>query len=138
MAARATRHLGESLMRIILVISLVLSGLVLVPRPAAASLEGSWRGTGVVQYRGNTDNLRCRVRFSPAGAKSFALSSDCTTETGRYATSGRVTASGFNRYHGQVQGEGVTGQVTIVQQGKRLSVSVTSRKGSARLSLSRH
>jgi len=124
-------------MRIILALSVMLAGVAFMPQPAAASLEGAWRGTGVVNYRGGADKLRCRVSFSRAGAKSFAISSDCATETGRYATSGRVVASGANRYFGLVQGEGVTGKVVIVQHGSRLSVSVTSRRGSARLSLSR-
>jgi murein DD-endopeptidase MepM/ murein hydrolase activator NlpD len=70
-------------------------------------------------------------------AKAFGVSSDCATETGRYAASGRVVASGSNRYFGLVQGEGVTGKVVIVQHGRSLSVSVTSRRGSAKLSLSR-
>ena len=76
-------------------------------------------------------------RLNPPGATSFGVSSDCATETGRYAASGRVVASGSNRYFGLVQGEGVTGKVVIVQHGRSLSVSVTSRRGSAKLSLSR-
>jgi hypothetical protein len=71
-------------------------------------------------------------------AKSFAVSSQCATETGRYDASGRVVSSGANRYFGLVQGQGVSGKVVIVQHGNRLSVTVTSRRGSARLSLSRH
>jgi hypothetical protein len=125
-------------MRIILTISLILLGVAAMPQPAAAELGGSWRGSGVVQYRGGADKLRCRVHFSRVSAKAFGVSSDCATETGRYATSGRVVASGTNRYFGLVQGEGVTGKVVITQRGNRLSVSVTSRRGSAKLSLSRH
>ena len=77
------------------------------------------------------------MHFSRVSAKAFGVSSDCATETGRYAASGRVVASGSNRYFGLVQGEGVTGKVVIVQHGRSLSVSVTSRRGSAKLSLSR-
>lgn len=137
MAVGAIRLLREGFMRIILALSLILVSVAFMPQPAAASLEGSWRGSGIVKYKGGADKLRCRVHFSRAGAKSFAVSSDCATETGRYAASGRVVASGTNRYFGLVQGEGVTGKVVIVQHGKRLSVSVTSRRGSAKLSLSR-
>jgi hypothetical protein len=124
-------------MRIILAVSVLLVGIAFMSQPAAASLEGSWRGSGIVSYKGGADKVRCRVHFSRAGAKSFGVSSDCATETGRYATTGRVVASGANRYFGLIQGEGVTGKVVIVQHGKRLSVSVTSRRGSAKLSLSR-
>jgi murein DD-endopeptidase MepM/ murein hydrolase activator NlpD len=126
-------------MRIILILSLVVAAMAFAPVPANAvtSLEGSWRGSGIVKYKGGADKMRCRVHFSRAGATSFGVSSDCATETGRYAASGRVVASGSNRYFGLVQGEGVTGKVVIVQHGRSLSVSVTSRRGSAKLSLSR-
>lgn len=124
-------------MRIILTLSLIVFGISFMPQPAAAGPEGSWRGSGVVNYRGGADKLRCRVNFSRISAKAYGVSSDCATETGRYAASGRVVASGTNRYFGLVQGEGVTGKVVIVQHGNRLSVSVSSRRGSARLSLSR-
>jgi hypothetical protein len=48
-----------------------------------------------------------------------------------------VVGSGANRYFGLVQGQGVSGKVVVVQRGNRLSVTVTSRRGSARLNLSR-
>ena len=64
------------------------------------------------------------------------MSSQCATETGRYDVTGRVVGGG-NRYSGPVQGQGVSGTAVIVQQGNRLSVTVTSRRGSAKLSLSR-
>ena len=59
------------------------------------------------------------------------------TETGRYDVSGRVVAAGGNRYSGPVQGQGVNGTAVIVQRGNSLSVTVTSKRGSAKLSLSR-
>ena len=120
-------------MRIILILSLVVAAMAFAPMPASAvtSLEGSWRGSGIVKYKNSADKLRCRVHFSRVSAKAFGVSSDCATETGRYAASGRVVASGSNRYFG------VTGKVVIVQHGRSLSVSVTSRRGSAKLSLSR-
>ena len=126
-------------MRIILILSLIVAAMAFAPMPASAvtSLEGSWRGSGIVKYKNSADKLRCRVHFSRVSAKAFGVSSDCATETGRYAASGRVVASGSNRYFGLVQGEGVTGKVVIVQHGRSLSVSVTSRRGSAKLSLSR-
>jgi hypothetical protein len=124
-------------MRLILTLSMILAGLAFLPQPAAAGIEGFWRGSGIVHYRGGADRLRCRVRFSRVSAKAFGVSSDCATETGRYAASGRVVPSGPNRYFGLVQGEGITGKVVIVHRGKRLSVSVTSRRGSVKLSLSR-
>ena len=51
---------------------------------------------------------------------------------------GRVSGrAGCNRYSGPVQGQGITGTAVVVQRGNRLSVTVTSRRGSVTLSLSR-
>jgi hypothetical protein len=123
-------------MRHLLIVSLTVLSAALAPA-LAASLEGSWRGSGIVSHRGTADAVRCRVKFARVSAKSFAVSSQCATDTGRYDASGRVVASGANRYFGLVQGQGVTGKVVIVQHGNRLSVTVTSRRASAKLSLSR-
>lgn len=125
-------------MRHALIVSLIVLCAALTPALAApATIEGSWRGSGIVSHRGSADALRCRVTFTRVTAKSFGVSSQCATETGRYDASGRVVSSGANRYFGLVQGQGLSGKVVIVQHGNRLSVTVTSRRGSAKLSLSR-
>jgi len=124
-------------MRHALILSLIVLSAAFTSAPAAASLEGSWRGSGIVSHRGTADAVRCRVSFARVSAKSFAVSAQCATETGRYDVSGRVVSSGANRYFGLVQGQGLSGKVVVVQHGNRLSVTVTSRRGSARLSLSR-
>jgi hypothetical protein len=118
-------------------VSLIALGTALTPALAASSLEGQWRGSGSVSHRKSTDAVRCRVSFHRLSATSFSVSSQCTTETGRYDITGRVAAAGGNRYSGPVQGQGVTGTAVIVQHGKSLSVTVTSKRGSAKLSLSR-
>jgi hypothetical protein len=125
-------------MRHALILSLIVLSAAFTSAPAAAaSLEGSWRGSGIVSHRGTADAVRCRVSFARVSAKSFAVSSQCATETGRYDVSGRVVSSGANRYFGLVQGQGLSGRAVIVQHGNRLSVTVTSRRGSATLTLSR-
>ena len=124
-------------MRHILIVSLIAFGAALTPALAAASLQGQWRGSGVVSYRKTTEPVRCRVSFQKLSATSFSVSSQCTTKTGRYDVKGRVTAAGGNRFSGPVQGEGVTGIAVVVLRGKGLSVTVSSRRGSAKLSLSR-
>jgi hypothetical protein len=72
MATRAIRLLREGFMRIILALSLILVGVAFMPQPAAASLEGSWRGSGIVKYKGGADKLRCRVNFSRVSARGSA------------------------------------------------------------------
>ena len=124
-------------MRHFLMVSLIALSAAFMPALAAASLEGSWRGSGIVTHRGGADPVRCRVTFTRVSAKSFAVTSQCATETGRYEVTGRVVSSGANRYFGLLQGQGHGGRTVVVQKGNRLSVTVTSGRGSARLSLSR-
>ena len=123
-------------MRHILIVSLIALGAALTPALAASSLQGQWRGPGTVSHRNTADRVNCRVSFQRLSNTSFSVSSQCATQTGRYDVTGRVVGGG-NRYSGPVQGQGVTGTAVIVQQGNRLSVTVTSRRGSAKLSLSR-
>jgi hypothetical protein len=60
-------------------------------------------------------------------------------ESGKYDLRGRVTNTSGSRYSGTVvggsEGSRETGRVFLIQRGKYLSVSVTSRSGSARMSL---
>src|SRR6478752_4166625 len=69
---------------------------------AATSIEGSWIGSGTVSHRSNVDRVQCRVRYTKSSENSYATSSVCTTENGRYEVSGHVTNMGGNRYQGTV------------------------------------
>jgi hypothetical protein len=125
-------------MRPVLILSLIALVAALAPALAApATIEGSWRGSGIVRHRGSADAVRCRVTFSRVTAKSFGVSAQCGTETGRYDVSGRVVSQGGNRYSGWVTTNNQSGLAVILQHGNRLSVTVKSRRGSAKLSLSR-
>ncbi len=88
-------------MRSAAILSLIFLAVALTSaRAAPATIEGSWRGSGIVTYRNGADNLRCRVRYTRLTAKSFAVSSQCATESGRYELTGRVVNVGGNRYTG--------------------------------------
>jgi hypothetical protein len=104
---------------------------------ASAAIDGAWRGSGTVSHRGNADAVKCTARFTKVGGASYAVTSHCATETGRYEVSGRVNAAGGNRYSGWVETNGQRGNVVILQQGNHLTVTVTSGKGAGHLSLSR-
>ena len=67
---------------------------------AVTSIEGSWIGSGTVSHRSNVDRVQCRVRYTKSSEKTYATSSVCTTENGRYEVSGHVTNIGGNRYQG--------------------------------------
>jgi hypothetical protein len=104
---------------------------------AAASIEGSWIGSGTVGYRGTVDQVRCRVRYTKSSEKSYAVSSVCATENRSYEINGRVTNTGGNRYRGTVTSGNESGRVIMVHRGNQQSVTVTSPSGSAKLTLSR-
>ena len=96
---------------------------------AAASIEGSWIGSGTVAYRGNVDQLRCRVRYTKSSEKSYAVSSVCARENRSYEINGRVTNTGGNRYRGTVRSGNERGRVMMVHRGNQQSVTVTSPGG---------
>ena len=106
---------------------------------AAASLEGSWSGSGVITHGGGSDQVHCRVRYTKAGGSAYTYTSTCATDTGRYDLSGRIRSSGGNRYTGTVSSPNYkgTGKVLLFQKGNSLSITVTSGKGSARMTLGR-
>lgn len=111
-----------------------------LPVAAAAGLEGSWSGSGIAKYQGRTDRLVCRVSFARYGTQSFKVSSSCSTGGAQYQQSGTVSSSGGNRYSGHVLNPQFNerGKVAIAQSGSRLSVTVTSERGTATLTLSRN
>jgi len=104
---------------------------------AATSIEGSWIGSGTVSRGADVDRVQCRVRYTKSSENSYATSSVCTTENGRYEISGHVTKIGGNRYQGIVTSGNETGRVIMVHSGDRQSVTVTSPSGSAKVTLSR-
>ena len=87
-------------MRHILIVSLIALGAALTPALAASSLQGQWRGSGTVSHRNTADRVNCRVSFQRLSATSFSVSSQCTTETGRYdvvGTRGRLRGQSLFR-----------------------------------------
>ena len=70
-------------MRSVVILSLVFLAVALSSAQAEpASIEGWWRGSGIVTYGNGADNVQCRVRYTRLTAKSFAVSSQCATESG--------------------------------------------------------
>jgi hypothetical protein len=106
---------------------------------APATIEGSWSGSGIAKLRNRTDRIVCRVSFARIEGKSFRVSALCSTGGRRFEESGRVTSVGGNRYTGWVFNEQFNerGSVQLSQRGSRLSVTVTSSRGIANLTLSR-
>ena len=116
-----------------------ISVLLIAAKAPASSLEGYWKGSGIVSHKGANDRVQCRVRYTRAGDRSFSYTANCATESGKYDLTGSVINTSGSRYSGTVIGGGQqgreTGRVFLIQRGKYLSVSVTSRRGSARITL---
>jgi hypothetical protein len=109
--------------------------------PPAPSLEGYWKGSGIVSHNSGADHVECRVRYTRASGRSFSYTATCATESGKYDLTGSVTNTSGSRYSGTVVGGGQqdyeTGRVFLIQRGKYLSVLVTGRRGSARMTLAK-
>jgi hypothetical protein len=120
-------------------LSLLLLGTMPTAAQAASSIEGGWSGSGIAQIRNRTDRLVCRVNFARIEARSFRVSALCASGDRRYEQSGMVSNVGGNRYSGWVQNTQFNqrGSVRMTQHGSRLSVSVSSKRGTANLTLSR-
>ena len=122
----------------------LLSAFALTAGPAAAgaapSLEGSWSGSGVISHGDAADQVHCRVRYTKSGGSSYTYHSTCATVNGRYELDGHITSSGGNRYTGSVSSPDYkgTGNVLLFQRGNSLSITATSGKGSAHITLSRN
>lgn len=124
----------------VLAVSALLFGASFDTAEAAPGLEGYWSGAGTISYKGGSDQVRCRVRYTKAGGASYSYKSTCATENGRYEVNGQVSSAGSNRYTGSATSpdyQGQAGRVLLIQSGNRLSVTVTSGQGSAKLSFSR-
>ncbi len=125
---------------LLLAVSTLFLGASLGVAEAAPGLEGYWKGAGTVSYKGGSDQVRCRVRYTKAGGSSYTYNSTCATENGRYEVNGHVSSAGSNRYTGSATSpdyKGQPGKVLLIQSGNRLSVTVTGGQGSAKLSFSR-
>jgi hypothetical protein len=122
-------------------ISIAAISTLLTAATAAPSLEGYWKGSGIVTHKGADDRVECRVRYTRAGDRSFSYTATCAMESGKYDLTGSVTNTSGSRYSGTVvggsEGSRETGRVLLIQRGKYLSVSVTSRSGSARMTLAK-
>ena len=106
----------------------------------AASLSGAWSGGGTVRLNsGQVERVRCRVRYSRSSGRSYGVSATCATTAGTISQSGRVVKVRGNRYSGRLYNAeyAVTGRISVSVRGRRQTVTVTSARGSGRLSLSK-
>lgn len=111
------------------------------PAMAADPIEGAWSGNGTVRLKdGTVEPVRCRVSYSDGGGnKTFVLNANCATTANTFQQDGRVVFIGGSRYSGRLYSTqyDVSGDVTVSVSGGRQTVSVSSPKGSASLTLNK-
>ena len=124
---------------LILTTIVAISALLTAAKEPVPSLEGYWKGSGIVSHKGANDRVECRVRYKRASDRSFSYTATCAMESGKYDLTGSVTNTSGNRYSGTVVNDDhqnrELGHVSLIQRGKYSSVRVTSSSGSARIAL---
>lgn len=104
------------------------------------SLEGSWTGGGYAEVTsGQRENVSCRVRYIRESADVFGVSAVCASKSVKLTQTGSVSRVAANRYIGDLYNAeyDVAGRVRIVVSGSSQSVTMTSKRGSGSLTLSR-
>lgn len=104
----------------------------------AASLSGSWSGTGMVYpANGKAEKTRCRVSFSKISESQYRVNAKCASTSGKASQVATVSPAGKNKYSGSFYNKqhNTSGSLTITLRGNRQTVSMSSTVGSAKLTL---
>ena len=104
----------------------------------AASLEGSWSGTGFVKPNDSKrQKVRCRITYSKETGKVFRVRAACATTSNKFVQTGRVLKVSSKRYIGDFYNQqfDVSGRVRVSMSGSRQTVSFSSLKGHGRVTL---
>ncbi len=105
----------------------------------AAGLEGNWSGGGIAHLsNGKKEALRCRINYNQNSSRAYGYYAVCSHSGGTFKQSGTVVGSG-NRFSGRAYNAlyNTTGRFIISLRGNSQTVSMSSKKGSARISLRR-
>jgi hypothetical protein len=107
--------------------------------PPAPSLEGYWKGSGIVSHNGGADHVECRVRYTRAAGRSFSYTATCATESRKYDLTGSVTNSSGSRYSGTVERPaGPRDRPRVFHPARQVPVHERDgRRGSARMTLAK-
>lgn len=104
----------------------------------AASLEGTWSGTGFVKPKDSKrQKVRCRITYSRESSKVFGVRAACATTSNKILQTGRVLKVSSKRYIGDFYNQqfDVSGRVRVSVSGSRQTVSFSSLRGHGRVTL---
>ncbi len=107
----------------------------------AASITGSWKGSGSVKLtNGRVEKIRCGIKYEEGAAgKTVVLYVSCSHANGTFKVSGRIVKRSRNYYAGRLYSEqyGTAGDVGVTVKGNRQTVTAKSSKGIASLILTK-
>lgn len=131
-------YLGEGDIMRILFAGLVVIGVSLIwnaDSALAASLDGTWSGSGTVQPdKGEKEKARCRAVFKKYSEKSYKVAAKCSIPSlGVVRQVAVVKKTGENKYTGKFFNSdyNVRGIITIIVKGDKQTVSLKADAGSA-------
>lgn len=127
-------------MRSFLAAMLIASPFVLVfpPSSHAATIEGTWSGSGYVNPKdGPREKVRCRITYSKQSQKVFGVHATCATTSTKILQTGEVLMVNPNRYVGDFYNSqyDVSGRVRVRVSGGRQTVSFSSARGHGSITL---
>ena len=104
---------------------------------APGSIVGTWIGNGTVKSNktGRRETVRCRITYSRAGGQNYGLSATCASTAGKRRSGRGTLVRKGNRYSGRMSEGAISGLIVVNVRGKRQTLTATSRRGTARLSL---
>ena len=129
----ATRYFLPALACLSVVAAACLTG---TPASAqrAASIEGSWSGTGrVVLPSGDAERARCRVTFRKQSRSSYAMTATCATPSAKASQTGSVQRVAGTTYAGRFYNAeyNVSGSVRLTMRGSRITAALNGTNGAS-------
>ncbi len=119
---------------LLVALALVLS----IGQADAASLEGTWSGSGVANPKdGPREKVRCRISYKRESEKVFGLTATCATRSNKIQQTGKLLMVSATSYVGDFYNPAhdVSGRVRVVIRGSRQTVTFQSARGSGRVTL---
>jgi len=109
-----------------------------IPVADAASLSGTWHGSGFVNpSSGNREKVRCRITYRRQSKKVFHVSAVCASTSGKIRQTGQLLMVNTKRYIGDFYNSDfdISGRVRVLLRGTRQTVSFSSPSGHGRITL---
>ena len=124
--------------RISLLLLVALALVLSIGQADAASLEGTWSGSGVANPTdGPREKVRCRISYKRESEKVFGLTATCATRSNKVQQTGKLLMVSATSYVGDFYNPAhdISGRVRVVVRGSRQTVTFQSARGSGRVTL---